>query len=199
MKCLECSNPLETKDAKKFCSRSCSATFNNRNRVLTSKTKSKIRVGVLGFHAELPRSQYDYVCDKCLAAFTSYVYMRKSRSVRCKSCKRVVKRATKDARSILELSKRTITKLLKRANFGCVMCGWDRTTLDIHHILHRSKGGTDAHQNLIALCPNCHRLAHEGKYDLGILKTKTLDRTFPNWKDFYFPMGAMAQWRASGL
>lgn len=66
------------------------------------------------------------------------------------------------------------------------MCGWNRTTLDIHHIQKKSKGGTDKHANLIALCPNCHRLAHERGYSSEELKEKTLDKTFPNWKNYYY-------------
>ena len=187
--CLQCRGPLETKDAKRFCSRSCAATFNNKKRVLSKETKLKIRNKVLAFHKTLPSKRYEYTCDKCSSEFVTDVYLRKSRPQRCKNCKRVTRRASKNAQSILELSKRTVKKLLKRAKFGCVMCGWNRTSLDIHHILHKSKGGTDDHENLIALCPNCHRLAHEGKYELEILKTKSLVSTFPDWKDYYFPNG----------
>jgi hypothetical protein len=35
-------------------------------------------------------------------------------------------------------------------------------TLDIHHIDEVSHGGGDVSSNLIALCPNCHRLYHLG-------------------------------------
>lgn len=45
----------------------------------------------------------------------------------------------------------------------CAVCSWSEDTLDVHHILPLSKGGADEEYNLIALCPNCHRLAHKGK------------------------------------
>ncbi len=35
-------------------------------------------------------------------------------------------------------------------------------TIDIHHIIHVSKGGGNEVSNLIALCPTCHALHHKG-------------------------------------
>ncbi len=34
--------------------------------------------------------------------------------------------------------------------------------LDLHHIDHVSEGGANTLENLIALCPTCHRLYHRG-------------------------------------
>lgn len=43
-KCLYCNNPLEyNKKRNKFCSKSCSASFNNKGRMVTEETKKKIR------------------------------------------------------------------------------------------------------------------------------------------------------------
>ena len=36
--------------------------------------------------------------------------------------------------------------------------------LSAHHIIFRSQDGDDALSNLITLCFNCHRIAHDGKY-----------------------------------
>ena len=92
-----------------------------------------------------------------------------------------------DATSIMSLSTRTISKILKRAGIKCSMCKWDQTTLDTHHIIEKSKGGTDEHDNLISLCPNCHRKAHEKQFTKEELREKSLDKTFKNWKDHYNP------------
>lgn len=35
-------------------------------------------------------------------------------------------------------------------------------TLDIHHLDYVCEGGSNDPENLIALCPNCHRLHHSG-------------------------------------
>jgi 5-methylcytosine-specific restriction protein A len=35
--------------------------------------------------------------------------------------------------------------------------------LEVHHLHRRSDGGTDDPENVIALCPNCHRRRHVGK------------------------------------
>lgn len=86
--------------------------------------------------------------------------------------------------TIRNLSKRTITKILKRLNLGCSRCGWKETISDIHHIIHRKKGGSDEHENLVYLCPNCHRLAHDGKIvEFITMKEQVGER----WRDFYFP------------
>lgn len=44
----------------------------------------------------------------------------------------------------------------------CERCGYDRNTriLEVHHIVKRSRGGSDDLYNLCLLCPNCHREAH---------------------------------------
>lgn len=35
--------------------------------------------------------------------------------------------------------------------------------LEVHHLTRRSDGGPDDPENVIALCPNCHRRVHEGR------------------------------------
>lgn len=54
---------------------------------------------------------------------------------------------------------------LKRANGVCQLCGSPapfhdkdgNPFLEIHHITPLCDGGTDSADNLVALCPNCHR------------------------------------------
>lgn len=49
----------------------------------------------------------------------------------------------------------------------CRICGFDKLGwTHLHHIIPKSKGGTDYKSNLIALCPNCHYLVHAGKLDV---------------------------------
>lgn len=38
------------------------------------------------------------------------------------------------------------------------------TDLTVHHIVFKSEGGDDSFGNLITLCQECHRYAHDGVY-----------------------------------
>lgn len=84
--------------------------------------------------------------------------------------------------SILQCSKRTITKITERMQLKCFNCGWGEARCDLHHIKPQSKGGSDSPDNLTYLCPNCHRLAHTGK--LKVFKS-FLDVVGDEWKKFY--------------
>lgn len=91
-------------------------------------------------------------------------------------------------KSVLELSKRTVSKLLKRAKRKCSICGWDDASIDIHHIIEFANGGTDDMDNLVTVCPNCHRKIHEhgsGFKSVSDLKEMSLDKTFPDWEKYY--------------
>lgn len=91
----------------------------------------------------------------------------------------------KSPKSILSLSKRTISKIMGRLNVGCSVCGWKEAVCDIHHINGRKCENADDHDNLAYVCPNCHRLCHTGL----IPKEKIVNlRDFIGdlWKDYYF-------------
>lgn len=51
-------------------------------------------------------------------------------------------------------------EVLTRDSWRCQACGSARN-LQIHHIQPRSKLGDDSLQNLITLCVDCHKAAHE--------------------------------------
>lgn len=46
----------------------------------------------------------------------------------------------------------------------CMSCGWDQASCDAHHIEPRRSGGKYIIDNGVILCPNCHRLAENGKF-----------------------------------
>lgn len=52
--------------------------------------------------------------------------------------------------------------VLHRDNYTCQCCGKKHARLEVHHIIYRSKGGTDDEKNLIALCKKCHDAVHTG-------------------------------------
>jgi len=52
--------------------------------------------------------------------------------------------------------------VLKRDKHRCTKCK-SRADLHIHHVVHRSKGGTDDLNNLVTLCDICHADEHKGE------------------------------------
>jgi 5-methylcytosine-specific restriction enzyme A len=51
-------------------------------------------------------------------------------------------------------------EVLARDGWRCQHCG-RAENLEVHHIRSRSKLGDDSSENLITLCTECHKLAHE--------------------------------------
>lgn len=87
-----------------------------------------------------------------------------------KSDKRPTQRLVKQL--LFQRNPYVIAEALFRANGHCGKCGkiapffkdYDNTPyLEVHHIKPLSEGGDDTIENVIALCPNCHRQAHYGK------------------------------------
>ena len=71
------------------------------------------------------------------------------------------------------------TDAKRRAKGKCQLCGgmpfYDKnnnTYLEVHHIVWLSKGGADSLENVVALCPNCHRKMHVNPGDDDIDKLK---------------------------
>jgi len=52
--------------------------------------------------------------------------------------------------------------ILYRDNHTCQICGCKNKKLQVHHIIERSKGGTDDPKNLTTLCVECHDKVHSG-------------------------------------
>lgn len=53
-------------------------------------------------------------------------------------------------------------QVLERDRYRCVSCGLElrSSEADVHHLLPRSMGGTDALSNLVTLCDGCHAAHH---------------------------------------
>ena len=71
--------------------------------------------------------------------------------------------------------------VVSRANGCCEYCGWEgflmgngRGYIEAHHIIALSEQGPDTTENVIGLCPNCHREAHYG-VDAESLEEKFLE------------------------
>lgn len=59
-----------------------------------------------------------------------------------------------------KISNATRKGVYKRDNWCCVACDSNRG-LQVHHIVHRSQGGTNEMSNLVTLCWRCHAVAHD--------------------------------------
>lgn len=169
----------------KFCSSSCSNKYYLINR-LKLLLKDEIDAGltkIIG--VENGSVLYQYKCENCGLDFIDKL-RKKGRKKTCSECRctRVIKKI-ENINNIYELSTRTIQKIIKRAKINCAICGWDKTTLDIHHINGRKIDNPDNHTNLVCLCPNCHRLAHEHKISKNELTKVSLDKLLVNWRDYY--------------
>lgn len=122
------------------------------------------------------RSCHDNL-NRVPGTFAGKTHSLSTRKLQAKSVK------SKVPNNLFEVSSRTLQKIMKRMNAVCSNCGWDKTTCDIHHMKPKKHGGTDDHNNLTVLCPNCHRLAHENKLTEMISIEKQYGE---KWRDFYF-------------
>lgn len=141
--CLQCGAEKEFRpcDIKrghgKFCSITCSASYNNDR-----------------------RKEYSLNCNHCNTTFNSKSTTAKFCSTKCKTQDRI-RRLGKPIRHRNALSQRLNNLKLGITN-ECSNCKWNLTICDIHHIIEKCNGGSDEIDNLTILCPNCHRLAHKG-------------------------------------
>ena len=60
--------------------------------------------------------------------------------------------------------------VLNRDKYTCQHCKIKQGTLEVHHIIFRSNGGSDEPDNLITLCRQCHRELHLGNINLQNIK-----------------------------
>ena len=112
----------------------------------------------------------EYICKFCGRAFTSISSTSKFCSKSCKSKHYYYKQKT----SAYIPVKVYLQKL------SCEICGWSICTTDIHHITKVSDGGKNTFENLISLCPNCHRMAHRNLLSKNDLSQITKSRTIPS-------------------
>lgn len=58
-----------------------------------------------------------------------------------------------------KISKEKRKEIYRRDGFRCALCDSGRY-LQIHHVVPRSRGGSDSEYNLITLCSTCHAQCH---------------------------------------
>ena len=64
-----------------------------------------------------------------------------------------------DMNKMLKLSEINPTK-----DYKCQRCGYDEflPVVQFHHVIQKRNGGDESANNIILLCPNCHRALHQG-------------------------------------
>jgi len=169
----------------RFCSKKCAKGFSTKEkRILINKKVSK----TLKEKPKLEAPIFEYICEKCRNTFFS-TKIRDNHKKHCNNCKRTVVhfKSKEELNTILDLAKTTVVKILHRAKRKCEICGWDKASLDIHHIDGKKIKHPNALKNLVILCPNCHRLVGANKISKEELKKISMDKTFSNWFEFYHP------------
>jgi hypothetical protein len=149
--CLNCGKKLK-KGQKKFCSQSCSATFNNKGRKIK---KDKV---------SLNEDRYCLNCGKIL----TNRHQKKFCSSSCQAdfyYKERIKKWKENPESEKRETKIPYIKhyLEEKFNHKCQLCGWDKVhpitgkvPLEVHHI--NGIASDNREENLQLLCPNCHSL-----------------------------------------
>lgn len=74
----------------------------------------------------------------------------------------------KSSKNKVQVQQSLRENILKRDKWRCVKCGCKKW-LHVHHILPRSKGGTNNHDNLITLCDVCHMEEHRNEAVYNIM------------------------------
>ena len=168
MTCKHCGTKSFTKDnAKIFCNSKCSTLYNNANRgPISDITRERMRSSILN-------------------AYATGKLKRMSPAAATQLAIEGTKGKFKEPTSILEVSKRTASKICDRLFKACFICGWDEASCDIHHIRGRKIPDPHNHNNLSYLCPNHHRLADYKLIDLSTIPT--IEQKFGDkWKEFYY-------------
>ncbi|RPH74554.1 HNH endonuclease [bacterium] len=52
-------------------------------------------------------------------------------------------------------------RIVARDNHTCQKCGFNGKRLHVHHVEFKRNGGTETDDNLVTLCPHCHRIEHQ--------------------------------------
>ena len=119
--------------------------------------RSKIRDGIVSVLQDIPEdvieaaAEYGYMFD--LSLITTTIIARKERT---------------------GMSGSTKIAIVKRANGKCEMCGKPSESLEVHHVVPLKDGGSNARDNLVAICRECHRRAHSPHTVYGLERQSTV-------------------------
>lgn len=150
--CLECGEkiPFEKRFGK-FCSKSCSTTYTNKQRQYNKKPLN------VCFNCGKETPNEKYCSNECQKEheYVQYISSWKEHKIDGSSAPYGVSRYIR-------------RYLLEKYNNSCQCCGWNKENpfthnipLEIHHIDGNYKNNSE--DNLQLLCPNCHSLTETYK------------------------------------
>lgn len=147
MNCLECGKLLSGDKRKKFCSRSCSAKYNNRSRV---------KFTCLGCGSPTHSANRDYCTSDCKQAHLERLWFA----------------GEIDGNGTYSYKSFVRKYLSHRSNESCELCDFDTRHPDGNSILQVDHIDGDWEncrpENLRLLCPNCHYLTpNHGARNMG--------------------------------
>lgn len=158
--CTNCGKPLSYEQRNnKFCSNSCSASYNNRKREITYRKNIEYATCLnCGKTIKVKRSCVGKYCNNaCQQEHLHKQYIERW------------KQGIEDGMSgEYSLSKHIKRYMLDKAGNKCEICGWNQVNpytnkipLEIHHIDGDYTNNKES--NLKVLCPNCHSLTSNFK------------------------------------
>ncbi len=148
----------------------------------TDETKRNISQALLDYNKKNPRPIRTNTCEKCGKEFQANI--RLGRKIHCSKCKRKVvhRKDINMVNNLYDFSTATISKILHRIGIKCSICGWNKASCDLHHIIQIKDGGGNEHTNLTCVCPNCHREIHSGSLTP---KMNLEEQIGDSWKKYY--------------
>lgn len=122
-----------------------------RNTWLSNTRETKIDDRLLNFPSSIPGDGINVTVSKDVTCYVSKPVLKESikslYDYKCQACGQVVLRTGWTS----DLSRRD---------------SWKYMSADVHHVLPLSKHGPDSRDNMICLCPTCHRKFHTGQFRL---------------------------------
>ncbi|HUS49152.1 MAG TPA: HNH endonuclease signature motif containing protein [Candidatus Paceibacterota bacterium] len=176
--CLNCKEGFQSKNKDpKFCSKRCAAIYNNSKRVLSIRTKEKIRLGLEKYYKKKGNNGISKI-KTCLNCGREFTADKKTRKYCCNECRYDARRFRQKGK----LSVRTFHKILGRAFpvWKCPFCDWEKT-YHVHHIVSKKNGGDEKTMNLVLLCPNHHSEVHLGGENSSIKKDDLVKYAIGNY------------------
>lgn len=127
------------------------------------------------------------ICPICGKEFEAYPSSQKKYcSAQCRRKAQLIQTRTRVIPNRV-LNRKTLQEIAKYDYYRkCAICGWTLRDsnkagpmggCELHHIIPISEGGEDSRDNLILLCPNCHKMAHVGLLDEQRLRSHIVIQT----------------------